>query len=202
MAARRSFRRWCAWPLVLGGLAVACGGDTTQGEAASLTGVTGGTAPFGGGGAETGGAATGGSEAGGAETGGSGTGGAAGADCTELSSTLQTAVSAFAPVTPNSCILDSDCVTVSGWAVFEQNHPGCWTVSPMILAGDWLDCPIVVASQWATELTAFLANDPAITAACDALRNAKCTPWGQTCLCLITEPGVCGSPTCVSGVCE
>jgi hypothetical protein len=44
MIARGSFRLRLWWPLVVGAIAVACGGDTTDGGTASLTGGTGGTA--------------------------------------------------------------------------------------------------------------------------------------------------------------
>ena len=97
MVARGSFRRQFAWALLLGGVAAACGGDTTSGRTASLTGGTGGTATGGtstagtsttsgghgtaggtvdlSGGTATGGVSTGGSATGGANTGGQATGG-------------------------------------------------------------------------------------------------------------------------------
>jgi hypothetical protein len=189
-------------PALTGGTGGAAAGGVIAGSTATAgasDAETGGAAT---GGAATGGAATGGAATGGAETGGAETGGASAADCAELTSALQSAFDAFAPVTPNSCILDSDCVVVYTWQVTGGSHQGCWGVSTMHLAGRFLDCPIVVASQWGAEWTAFLANDPAITAACDALRNAGCAPRMQTCPCFALDPGVCGSPTCVSGVCQ
>jgi hypothetical protein len=208
MAQRGSFRRRFAWTLVLGGVAVACGGDTTSGGTASLTGGTatagaGGAATGGAatGGAATGGAATGGAATGGAATGGAATGGAAGADCTGLSSALESAVNAFAPASPNSCVLDSDCTVVA--TTIDRNNRLCWSACPMVVTGHcWAHCPIAAASQWGAEWTAFLADDPAITAACDALRTAGCVPFSSSCPCALLDPAVCGSPQCVSGVCQ
>ncbi len=107
MTPEGSFGRWLAWPLVLGGLAVACGtpsdlsvtqassggshtigtgGTTGTGATVSVTGgtpaATGGTATTGGagiGGRGSGGIASGGKATGGIGTGGGATGGAGGA---------------------------------------------------------------------------------------------------------------------------
>jgi hypothetical protein len=200
MPARGSFRRQLAWALILGGVAAACGGDTTSGATASLTGGTGGTATGGTATAGAGGADVGGAETGGGETGGTETGGASAADCTELTSALQSALDAFVPVSSNSCILDSDCAVVHNTVI--RNSRRCWGVSPMSVGGHFGNCPRVVAAQYGAEWSAFLANDPAITAVCDALRTAGCAPWSSSCPCAILDPGVCGSPQCVSGVCQ
>jgi hypothetical protein len=149
--------------------------------------------------------ATGTSGAPAAGTGGAGgaeTGGASAADCTELANAVGSAVNAFAPVSSNSCVLDSDCTVVA--TVVYRNNQMCRGVCPTVVGVHCAvaGCPFVVASQYGAEWTAFLDNDPAITAACDALRTAECAPNRTMCPCAITDPGVCGSPRCVSGVCQ
>jgi hypothetical protein len=112
-------------------------------------------------------------------------------NCDALANAVQGATSAFVPVSPNSCSTDSDC-TVVGTAIY-RNGQTC--------AGG---CGVVVASAYGTEWSAFLANDPGISAACNTFLGAGCRGQNIPCPCVPYDPtlGACRQPRCISGVCQ
>jgi hypothetical protein len=127
-----------------------------------------------------------------AGAGGQHNGQTSGNDCSGLSKAIQNAVDAFTATSPNSCSKDSDCTVIS--TAIARNGAVC--------AGG---CGMVVASAYGAERSAFLAHDPAITAACTEFLQAGCADTGpRGCPCTPFDPalGGCRPPRCASGACE
>ena len=116
---------------------------------------------------------------------------ACGGDCKSLQNGIEGAVGGFTPHSSNTCSSASDCTivnnTVSRNAVCLQ---GCGQATTKARAAEW---------------KTFLANDPNVTAACNAFLDSGCDlglPLECPCVGAGTPTG-CGSLRCVEGgVCQ
>jgi hypothetical protein len=113
-----------------------------------------------------------------------------GSNCNKLQNDIQAAANAFTPHSSNMCSSAPDCTTVS--TAIYRNGTVCLQ-----------SCGEAVTYARAADLGTFLANDPGVTAACNAFLQSGCsvglplecpcvgagTPSGCTLQCV--DGGVC-----------
>lgn len=125
-----------------------------------------------------------------AGSGGQPSAGHAAVDCDALTQALKDVLAAFKPRSPNTCVSDADCTIIPS-AVYRS--PG------YCLDG----CGFPVAAAYGEEYMAFKANDPGVTAACNAVLQAGCGFPGHTCPCALRDADSgCRAPRCVAATCQ